>query len=35
MSGDRFDAWIHDNRARLTDNVRGHHPPETREESPP
>lgn len=28
MSGARFDAWIHDNRARLTDNVRGHHPPE-------
>ncbi len=35
MSGERFDAWIHDNRARLTDNVRGHHPPETREESQP
>lgn len=33
MSGDRFDAWLHDNRARLTDNVRGHHPPETPEES--
>jgi lipopolysaccharide export system protein LptC len=30
MHGDRFDAWLHDNRARLTDNVRGHHPPETR-----
>ncbi|PMR68755.1 LPS export ABC transporter periplasmic protein LptC [Halomonas heilongjiangensis] len=29
MRGERFDAWIHDNRARLTDNVRGHHPPET------
>ncbi|GHE22502.1 LPS export ABC transporter periplasmic protein LptC [Halomonas urumqiensis] len=29
MSGERFDAWIHDNRARLTDNVRGYHPPET------
>jgi lipopolysaccharide export system protein LptC len=28
MRGDRFDAWIHDNRSRLTDNVRGHHPPE-------
>lgn len=28
MSGERFEAWIHDNRARLTDNVRGHHPPE-------
>ncbi|MCH4561633.1 MULTISPECIES: LPS export ABC transporter periplasmic protein LptC [Halomonas] len=29
MRGERFDAWIHDNRVRLTDNVRGHHPPET------
>lgn len=29
MRGERFDAWIHDNRARLTDNVRGYHPPET------
>lgn len=28
MRGDRFDAWINDNRVRLTDNVRGHHPPE-------
>ncbi|MCG6656464.1 LPS export ABC transporter periplasmic protein LptC [Halomonas campisalis] len=28
MSGERFDAWFHDNRARLTDNVRGYHPPE-------
>ncbi len=35
MSGERFDAWLHDNRARLTDNVRGHHPPETSEESSP
>ncbi|MFP4138679.1 MAG: LPS export ABC transporter periplasmic protein LptC [Halomonas sp.] len=34
MSGERFDAWLDDNRARLTDNVRGHHPPETAEESP-
>ncbi|TDB03067.1 LPS export ABC transporter periplasmic protein LptC [Halomonas marinisediminis] len=33
MRGERFDAWVHDNRARLTDNVRGHHPPETFEES--
>ncbi|MGM0702650.1 MAG: LPS export ABC transporter periplasmic protein LptC [Pseudomonadota bacterium] len=33
MRGDRFDAWIHDNRARLTDNVRGHHPPEPRSNS--
>lgn len=32
MQGERFDAWIHDNRARLTDNVRGHHPPDTHEE---
>ncbi|TLF49642.1 LPS export ABC transporter periplasmic protein LptC [Halomonas urmiana] len=31
MRGERFDAWIDDNRARLTDNVRGHHPPDTRE----
>lgn len=30
MRGDRFDAWLHDNRARLTDNVRGHHPPQDR-----
>lgn len=29
MRGERFDAWIHDNRARLTDNVRGYHPPES------
>ncbi len=29
MRGERFDAWIDDNRARLTDNVRGYHPPET------
>ncbi|MFC2990798.1 MULTISPECIES: LPS export ABC transporter periplasmic protein LptC [Halomonas] len=35
MSGERFDAWLHDNRARLTDNVRGHHPPETREDPQP
>lgn len=35
MRGERFDAWLHDNRARLTDNVRGHHPPETAEESSP
>lgn len=39
MSGERFDAWIHDNQARLTDNVRGHHPPArrtaTNEESDP
>ncbi|TDO12548.1 MULTISPECIES: LPS export ABC transporter periplasmic protein LptC [Halomonas] len=32
MRGERFDAWINDNRARLTDNVRGYHPPATREE---
>lgn len=35
MRGERFDAWIHDNRARLTDNVRGHHPPVTHEEPEP
>ena len=28
MQGERFDAWIHDNTARLTDNVTGQHPPE-------
>ena len=28
MRGERFDAWIHDNPARLTDNVTGYHPPE-------
>jgi len=32
MRGERFDAWIDDNRARLTDNVRGYHPPDTRED---
>jgi len=35
MRGERFDAWLHDNRARLTDNVRGHHPPATREDPTP
>ena len=34
MRGERFDAWIHDNRARLTDNVRGHHPPEGAQHEP-
>lgn len=29
MRGERFDAWINDNLVRLTDNVRGYHPPET------
>ena len=33
MRGERFDAWIHDNRARLTDNVTGFHPPEPQKES--
>lgn len=33
MRGDRFDAWINDRTARLTDNVTGHHPPETQKES--
>lgn len=32
MRGERFDAWLHDNRARLTDNVRGYHPPDIRED---
>ena len=35
MRGERFDAWIHDKRARLTDNVRGHHPPTTPEDPEP
>ncbi len=35
MSGERFDVWLHDSRARLTDNVRGYHPPETREDTSP
>ncbi|MDR5905504.1 LPS export ABC transporter periplasmic protein LptC [Franzmannia qiaohouensis] len=30
--GERFDAWIDEDRMRLTDNVRGHHPPEGSEE---
>ncbi|ATJ82160.1 LPS export ABC transporter periplasmic protein LptC [Halomonas beimenensis] len=32
MRGERFDAWLDDNRVRLTDNVRGHHPPDTQED---
>lgn len=32
MRGERFDAWINDRKARLTDNVTGHHPPETNKE---
>ncbi|MDT8896386.1 LPS export ABC transporter periplasmic protein LptC [Halomonas sp. I1] len=35
MRGQRFDAWLHDNRVRLTDNVRGHHPPATDEDPEP
>ncbi|MCK2182600.1 LPS export ABC transporter periplasmic protein LptC [Halomonas getboli] len=35
MRGERFDAWLDDNRARLTDNVRGHHPPDTQEDPEP
>ncbi|MHB0774374.1 LPS export ABC transporter periplasmic protein LptC [Halomonas sp. WWR20] len=27
VSGERFDAWINEERMRLTGNVRGHHPP--------
>ncbi|WP_136248604.1 LPS export ABC transporter periplasmic protein LptC [Halomonas borealis] len=35
MRGERFDAWIDDNRARLTDNVHGHHPPDPQEDPQP
>ncbi|MBB3143400.1 LPS export ABC transporter periplasmic protein LptC [Halomonas organivorans] len=35
MRGERFDAWLDDNRARLTDNVRGHHPPDIQEDPEP
>lgn len=31
IRGNRLDVWINDNHARLTDNVRGYHPPETRD----
>lgn len=31
MTGYRFDAWLDDNSATLTDNVRGYHPPATPE----
>ncbi|HIX62722.1 MAG TPA: LPS export ABC transporter periplasmic protein LptC [Candidatus Halomonas stercoripullorum] len=34
MRGERFDAWIHDNQARLSHNVRGHHPPEGAQHEP-
>lgn len=33
--GERFDAWFNDDRMRLTDNVRGYHPPEGHEEQAP
>lgn len=32
MRAERFDAWVDDSRVRLTDNVRGYHPPAPREE---
>lgn len=38
MRAKRFDAWIQEDRLRLTDNVRGYHPPETTpstDEEPP
>ncbi|MCW4151626.1 LPS export ABC transporter periplasmic protein LptC [Halomonas sp. 18H] len=35
MQAERFDAWLDDNRVRLTDNVRGHHPPATDEDPEP
>jgi lipopolysaccharide export system protein LptC len=35
MTGQRFDAWLNDDRATLTDNVRGYHPPATPETSAP
>lgn len=35
MTGYHFDAWLDDNRATLTDNVRGYHPPATPETSGP
>ena len=35
MQAERFDVWLDDNRARLTDNVRGHHPPATDEDPAP
>ncbi|GGX81885.1 hypothetical protein GCM10007160_06540 [Litchfieldella qijiaojingensis] len=35
VRGERFDAWINENRMRLTDNVRGFHPPEGQEEQAP
>lgn len=36
MSASRMDVWLNDSRVRLTDNVRGTHPPakQSREESP-
>ncbi|GHC20092.1 LPS export ABC transporter periplasmic protein LptC [Aidingimonas halophila] len=33
MRGDRFEAWFDDNRMRLTDDVRGHHPRQDRDAS--
>lgn len=35
MTGQRFDAWLNDDHATLTDNVRGYHPPAPPETSAP
>lgn len=35
VRGEHFDAWINENRMRLTDNVRGFHPPQGQEEQAP
>ncbi|QJQ96439.1 MULTISPECIES: LPS export ABC transporter periplasmic protein LptC [Halomonadaceae] len=35
MRGERFDAWLNLDRARLTDEVQGFHPPEGYEEPAP
>lgn len=35
VRGERFEAWFDDNRMRLTDEVRGHHPPEASASSAP
>lgn len=35
VRGNRFDAWINEDRMQLTDNVRGFHPPASHEEQTP
>ncbi|MFC3283575.1 LPS export ABC transporter periplasmic protein LptC [Litchfieldella rifensis] len=35
VRGNRFDAWIEEDRMQLTDNVRGFHPPASDEEQAP